>query len=143
MCPRVDLQTQLVDVIPIWQFNVHEYEGLISLGHINTTERQAFHLFLSLSVVVYCINFHALFSPVLWLIVRFRFLCSLLCDPGFCFCFVRLTNILMPSGLLYHMCCILIRMLDKLHGEKHSFTTFETSLDTVERVGVLMASILV
>ena len=33
----------------------------------------------------------------------------------------RLTNILMPSGLLYHMCCILTRMLGKLHSEKHGF----------------------
>ena len=120
MCPCVDLQTQLVDATSIWQFNVNEYEGFISLGHINTIERQAFHLFLSFSVVVYCISFQELFSPILWLIVKFFFFCVL--------CFVtsatvlvllRLTNILMPSDLLYHMCCILIRMLDKFHGEKH------------------------
>ena len=62
-----------MDVILIWQFNVNEYESFISLGHINTIERQAFHLFLSFFVVVYCISFHILFSPTLWLIVRFWF----------------------------------------------------------------------
>ena len=61
--------------------------GNLILGHINTVERQTFHLFLSFSVVVYCISFHVLFSPILWLIVRF-FLCSLFCDLGLCFGFV-------------------------------------------------------
>ena len=62
-----------MDAISIWQFNVNEYEIFISLGHINTIERQAIHLFLSFFVVVYCINFRVLFSPILWLIVRFWF----------------------------------------------------------------------
>ena len=90
LCPSVDLQMKLVDAISIWQFNVDEYESFISLGHIDTIERQAFHLFLKFSVVVYCISFHALFSPILWLIVRFWFsvFSALLSRPLFWFCSV-------------------------------------------------------
>ena len=62
-----------MDAISIWQFNVHEYESFISLGHIDTIERQAFHLFLSFFIVVYRISFHVPFSPILWLIVKFCF----------------------------------------------------------------------
>ena len=66
-----------MNAISIWQFNFNEYESLISLGNINTIERQAFHLFLNFFVVVYCISFHILFSHILWLIVRFCFfVCS-------------------------------------------------------------------
>ena len=77
--------------------------------------------FLSFFVVVYCISFHVLFSPMLWLIVRFCFLCSLLCDLGLCFDFVPFDKHTDAQWFLYHMCCILIRMLDKPHGENQGF----------------------
>ena len=58
--------------------------------YTKTIERQAFHLFLSFSVVVYCISFHVQFSLILWLIVRFWFsvFSALLPRPLFWFCSV-------------------------------------------------------
>ena len=52
----------------------------------HTIEHRAFHLFLSFSVVVYCISFHVLFSPILWLIVSFFVFSALWPRPLFWFC---------------------------------------------------------
>ena len=111
-----------MDAISIWQFNVDEYKSFISLGHINTTERQACHL---VPQLLCCCILHQFSCTVFSYIVvdseilvfcAFYFVTS-----AFVLVLFRLTNILMPSGLLSNMCCILIQMLDKLHSEKHGF----------------------